>query len=196
MELGEGFPDITLLTSLAFYFDVTIDELLGVDKDKVLEKINEYSEVSSPYLKNGEPEKYLEVWERAYAEFPNNTLVMTNLMFALSFNGNPKRYLRRAIAFGEEILKKSTDPSDRESAVQQLCYNYDELGEKEMALYYADMGGSEVVTQKSLRAFVLYGGEGACACQDYIERLIDSAVLHVMRFAAKINYEPKETIAA
>ena len=38
-ERGEGFPDITLLPKIAFYFDVTIDELLGVGQARIEERV-------------------------------------------------------------------------------------------------------------------------------------------------------------
>ncbi len=40
-ERGEGFPDITLLPRIAFYFDITVDELLCVDQVRVEEAIAE-----------------------------------------------------------------------------------------------------------------------------------------------------------
>lgn len=36
-ERGETLPDITLLQPLAFYFGVSLDELMGYDKEKVNE---------------------------------------------------------------------------------------------------------------------------------------------------------------
>ena len=38
-ERGEGFPDITLLPSIALYFGVTTDELLEIDKARIDERI-------------------------------------------------------------------------------------------------------------------------------------------------------------
>ena len=45
-ERGEGFPDITLLPKIAFYFDVTVDELHCVDQVRVEEAICEYQRQS------------------------------------------------------------------------------------------------------------------------------------------------------
>ena len=39
MGARRGFPDITLLPSIAFYFGVTTDELLGIDKARIDERI-------------------------------------------------------------------------------------------------------------------------------------------------------------
>lgn len=67
-ERGEGFPDITLLPRIAFYFDITVDELLCVDQVRVEEAIAEYERQAAIYQKNGENEKNLELWEQAYFE--------------------------------------------------------------------------------------------------------------------------------
>lgn len=82
-ERGEGFPDITLLPRIAFYFDITVDELLCVDQVRVEEAIAEYERQAAIYQKNGENEKNLELWEQAYAEFPNDCRAIEGLMFAI-----------------------------------------------------------------------------------------------------------------
>ena len=35
-ERGETFPDVTLLQPLAFYFGVSLDSLMGYDKEKIV----------------------------------------------------------------------------------------------------------------------------------------------------------------
>ena len=64
-ERGEGFPDITLLPKLAFYFDVTLDELLGVDRVKIDETINAYIAESKVYRQFGDNVNNLVFWEKA-----------------------------------------------------------------------------------------------------------------------------------
>ncbi len=169
-ERGEGFPDITLLPKIAFYFDVTVDELLGVEQARVEEAIAEYKRQSKIFLHNGENIKNREIWEKAYSEFPNDCRVIEGLMSALDNNQiypRPREDAERIIALGEELLQKSTDASQREYAIQILCYTYESI-DNEKALYYADMGGSLWATKQSLRAFILNGEEGVEACQNNI----------------------------
>ena len=82
-ERGEGFPDITLLPAIALYFGVTTDELLGIDKARIEERIKSL-EAESLRLRNlGDVPANLALWEDAYKEFPNNYRVMANLMDAV-----------------------------------------------------------------------------------------------------------------
>lgn len=58
-ERGESFPDITLLPAIAFYYDVSVDDLLGVGKIQVEKKINEYLDKSDAYEREGDHESKL-----------------------------------------------------------------------------------------------------------------------------------------
>ena len=195
-ERGEGFPDITLLPKIAFYFDVTVDELLCVDQVRMEEAISEYQRQSKICYQNGDNQKNLEIWEKAYSEFPNDCRVIEGLMYAINRDAVypcPKAEADRIIALGEELLAKSTDAMQRELAVQHLCYTcYD----KEKALYYANMGGSIYATREEMKAVVLDGEEGVVACQECIEILIHSAVMRAASMVSKTNFSPEEKIEA
>ena len=195
-ERGEGYPDITLLPKIAFYFDVTVDELLCVDQVRVDEAIKAYNTQAAIYLNSGEIEKNLELWEKAYTEFPNDCRVIEGLMYAINREAEypcPKEKADRIIGLGEAILQKSTDAKQREHAVQYLCYTYNGI-DNEKALYYANMGGSMYTTREELRSSILSGEDGVKACQAYIESLIHSAALTAAHMSSKISYTPDEKI--
>lgn len=71
-ERGEGFPDITMLPKIAFYFEVTVDELLCVDQVRVKETITEYKRQAAIYQNNGENEKILNYGRRL---IPNSRMI-------------------------------------------------------------------------------------------------------------------------
>ena len=197
-ERGEGFPDITLLPKIAFYFDVTVDELLCVDQVRMEEAICEYQRQSKICCQNGENQKNLEIWEEAYAQFPNDCRVIEGLMYAINRKAEypcPKDEAERIIALGETLLEKSTDAMQREHAVQCLCYTYDGI-DSEKALYYANMGGGIHETREGLKATILKGEEGVVACQEYIETLIHSVSMSAVNMTSKTNFSPEEKIEA
>jgi len=197
-ERGEGFPDITLLPKIAFYFDVTVDELLCVDQVRVSEAITKYKCQAAIYQNNGENDKNLELWEKAYTEFPNNCDVIEQLMFAINRKAQypcPKDEADRIIALGEELLAKSTDAMQREHAVQYLCHTYDGI-DNEKALYYANMGGSIHATREGLKSTILQGEDGVVACQSYMESLIHMAAMTASVMTSKIQFSHNEKIEA
>ncbi len=197
-ERGEGFPDITLLPKIAFYFDVTVDELLGVEQARVEEAIAEYQRQSNIYRHNGENQKNLELWEKAYSEFPNDCRVIEGLMSAINRDGIypcPKNEAERIIALAQELLEKTTDSKQRENAIKTLCYTYESI-DKEKALYYADMFSSFYATREYFRAYILDGEEGVEACQNYIRLLIFDAAMTAMSMTSKADFSHEETIEA
>ncbi len=194
-ERGEGFPDITLLPKIAFYFDVTVDELLCVDQVRVEEVITKYKRQAAIYQNNGENDKNLELWEKAYTELPNNCDVIEQLMFAINRKAQhpcPKDEANRIIALGEELLAKSTDAMQREHSVLYLCYTYHGI-DNAKALYYANMCGSLYATRERLKSTILQGEEGVVACQSYIETLIHSAAMGAAMMTSKTKASPEET---
>lgn len=197
-ERGEGFPDITLLPKLALYFDVTVDELLCVDRVRIDEIIDGYIAESRVYKRTGDNAKNLALWEKAYAEFPNDCRVMEGLMYAINRDGEypcPPDKAERIITLGEAILQKSTDTEQRENAIQCLCFTYKGL-DKEKALQYANMGGNFYVTREALRCSALDGEEGVTESQLYLRTLIHAAALEASHMTSKLPFSHMEIIEA
>ena len=197
-ERGEGYPDITLLPKIAFYFDVTVDELLCVDQVRIDEAINEYKRQAEACLRDGDIDQFLTIWEKAYAEFPNDLRVMHGLMYALNAREEtpcPAEKAKRIIKLGETLLEKSTDANQRDGALQRLCFTYQGIDD-EKALQYANMGGHFDMTGDHLRAYIQNGEEGVKACQEYIQTLIHTAAIVAANMVTKCDFSVHDRIEA
>ena len=115
-ERGESFPDITLLQPLAFYFGVSLDELMGYDKEKVNEKIeNVISEYWQYYYKDNA--KAGEIICGAFREYPNDYRVMGCYMWYIAggaADNGPQVLLAHKAEF-EEICERIIDGCSDES---------------------------------------------------------------------------------
>ena len=77
-ERGETYPDITLLQPLAYFFEVTLDELMGYDQKKVQADIDK---TIALYRKHWKDSKGREIIVRAYHDYPNDYWVMHYYMW-------------------------------------------------------------------------------------------------------------------
>lgn len=196
-ENGITYPDINLLPRIASYFDVSVDELLGVDKVKENEKINEYYNESNILNSIGLVNELLELWKKANIEFPNNYGIKYSLMYAY-FNVNSNEYPEREekiIELGNNILENCTDNNYRDGAIQLLTFIYASKKEFDIAEKYVNMASNLWCSSQILRSSVLKGEEKAKWEQQTFLWLIDlmyrSAYNIVYKSSIDENYEYK-----
>lgn len=193
-ERNEGYPDIMLLPRIALYFDVTIDDLLGIEKERIKEQIAEWEKESYDYKAKGDIMANHALWEAAYAEYPNEEQVIYQYsralwdVFMLDTNKN-RAYGERMVMLGEELLEITTDQDTRNGLIQILVYAYDELGDKEKAKKYAMMMGSFYTCREMLLSRIMDGEEGLQYEQSFLQTLMHQVLSHACSVARKYTDE-------
>ena len=177
-ERGESIPDVALLPRIASYYDVTVDELLGVGEIRKQEKIEEYMITSRKLNNQGFVKENLKLWREAQREYPNDHKVLHKLMYALNLDDEKER--NEIITIAERLLRESTDQYYRGDAIQLLCFAYANADNYEKAREYAQMPASMYVSSEALLSHVLKGDElkNHCYCVllEHLD-LIDSTML-------------------
>ncbi len=79
-ERGESYPDITLLQPLAYFFEVTLDELMGYNHEKIRAEIDEIIQQYRSCWKS-DYHKARELIVDAYRAYPNDYWIMHYYMW-------------------------------------------------------------------------------------------------------------------
>jgi Predicted transcriptional regulators len=138
-ETGATYPDIEILPSIAAYYKITVDELLGVDKIKDKERIEQITNEVTDKFKNGKISETIEILRDAVREFPHEYSLQNMLALALSQPAEldkekAENNLLEAIAIRERVLENSTDDAARNNALFGLSQNYKKIGDIEKAV--------------------------------------------------------------
>ena len=118
-ERGETYPDITLLQPLAYYFGVTLDELMGYDQEKIAADIDE---VLAAYTAHIHDEEGRSIITKAYRDYPNDYRIMSRYMWSIAgdlADNDPAVLLTHKdelLSICHKILEGCTDDSLRLSA--------------------------------------------------------------------------------
>lgn len=127
-ERNESYPDIGLLPDIASFFEVSIEDLLGVNNARKEQKLQEYLELfESIAFKN--IDLVFTEFQKAVKEFPRDFRILVRYMELLTkekdnvLNPDYEKVSREITAIYENIQKHCTDDSIRIRS-KHLAFNH------------------------------------------------------------------------
>lgn len=192
-ERDEGYPEITMLPSLANYLGITVDELIGMAE---IASKNRYDEINAEWMENNSlgkekgDEKYhvknVQLMRDALKTYPNDQLLLVQLSTSLvKLSGSEKEKrdrLLECVRLQEQILS-GEDSEVRSATLYNICFDYEKLGEHEKAVAAAEKLPNLYKAREN--AFALLGSpnEKRQASVDGIEALKWVIWLHINTLA-------------
>lgn len=191
-ERGEGYPDITILPAIANYFNVTLDELVGMNEiknnarlEELFAKLNENSSV-------GRIEENIKLLRDEIKYFPNNYKLLLELAHYLMLNEvdaeNNKKSHEESMQICRRILEFCTDSNIRVTAQKLICYNYFWNQDNENAIKEAESLPNLWECKETIISSFLSGDELVHTAQNNISMFADAIRLQLSNLA-DANYQ-------
>lgn len=133
-ENGMTYPDIELLPTIALYFGVSMDDLMGMEAFKDESEIEEILKKRQELKNRGEVQKSCELMRKAAKRYPKNYELLSKLVYDLLFASNTgdeeitRNNLHEAESLIDRILAECPD--------EKLCRAM--IGQKVWLLYMLD----------------------------------------------------------
>ena len=182
-ERGEGLPDITILPALARYFEISLDDLFGMNRGPMAERFREINRTWEENNRAGFHVKNVALMESALREYPNNELLLVQLSTSLEklegTEAEKQENLRRSIAVQEQILIYGKDPEVVNATRFNICFAYRKVGETQKAIEQAKKLPNLYKTRENALAYFLEGPERTALSREALTALYWSLQLHL-----------------
>ncbi len=141
-ENNSCYPDIELIPTIAAFFDISTDKLMGVDEIAEKKAVDKYLKDFQAAISVGNIDECIRVARAGVAEFPNNYVLLNKLMYALfvatsddadivDWKENKQKYDAEIVALGERIMKYCPDTNIKYEATDRLAFHHCEMGRKQ-----------------------------------------------------------------
>lgn len=173
--MDEGYPDITLLPSIASFFNVTLDELVGMNEIQNQEKRDGFLRTAREFSSEGKLAECISTLREGLHHFPNDFHIMLELAVYLDGYGNTAEERRsnrtKSVKLCERILEFCTVNKIRIKAQSCMSYSLWRNGETEKAVKIAkDLPTLYEIAETTLPKFLM-GKDKIEYCQTTIQKL-------------------------
>lgn len=179
-ERGEGYPDIELLPTIAEYFGITTDELMGMKEIRDNTDAEKIFAQAKENMSKGLIAENIRLLEEAVKVHPNNYKLLSQYAFNLAFlavDNQSEEYRlnnQKAARIAERILAECTDTEIRDSVQGNLCYFYEQSGQHDKAIGAADKLHRLWSSREMVKIALLKGDELIEFAQDVVTNLANA----------------------
>lgn len=151
-ENNIALPDITLAPILASYFGITMDELFEFSLKEIESAIDDI--VNKAYkFRETDPQKSRDILEEGLKKFPDNEILLNNLLYVLNYSENPDE----TIAVASSLIEKTNQADIKYDALRFLAYAYKVKGDLKGAEAAIDQIPEIYFTKLTEMAYLLEG---------------------------------------
>lgn len=138
-ENGVTWPDVSFLPNLASFYGVTVDALLGAGEAEKQAALGEYASRRQAAQGAGDRTGALELSRAAFGKYPNESMVMSNLMIDAYLLGKEaegprgREALRLSLSTAERLSRMTDDLEERCRCIRYSALCHQLLGQPEEA---------------------------------------------------------------
>lgn len=131
-EQGVCYPDTELLPAIANYFQVTLDELMGMDQLRSKQQRDAVFTAALDAERNGNLNQSVSILRNAMHIHPEDDALSAQLALVLSQSAN-RSDLAEAVRLSESVLERSANEKLCHTVRANLCVLYKAVGQPERA---------------------------------------------------------------
>ena len=189
-ENGTSYPDIELLPTIALYFGVTLDELMGMEAIKDESDIEDIMNRRKEFRSHGEVVKSYEMLREAVKRYPNNYKLIlalaADLQYANVYNDEIRlKNLQEAESLMDRVLNECTDSEQIREAKIGKIFNCIWLERREEAAAIAETLPGMNECRESYLLHIYTGEKFRTFCREYLEDLYVDMYLAIDSYGDK-----------
>lgn len=151
-ENSIALPDIALLPKLAQIFGVSIDKIFSYSTKEIQEEIDNYC-WQSYELRETDPQKGRAILEEALQKYPDNDILLNNLLYCINYSENPDETIQLA----SKLIDITNESDIKYDALRFLAYAFNAKGDNKSAVSALEQIPEIYFTKLSEMAFITEG---------------------------------------